>query len=243
MTFLKSAKWYYEFSGGRGVVAATSFRVFGRPRQLAITPPGSAHPVFLRLNTSDFCAYRDVLIIQDKPYDPEIPGFHPATIVDVGAHIGMASVLFAQRYPKARIVAVEPEAANFSSLVRNVSPYRNIFPIQAALWKEDGEVRLDRSTVHPKGAFAISEGGDQRVRGLTMDTLMKEMDLNEIDFLKVDIEGAEKEVFQDCAWIRNVRVIAIELHDRVQPGCSLTVERAAIDFHSHQRGSVSFFVR
>src|ERR1700679_957773 len=107
--FLTSAKWYYEFSGMRGVSAATSFRVFRRPRELVITPPGSSYPVFLRLNTSDVCPYRDVLICQDKPYDPQIPNFGPHTIVDVGAHIGMASLLFAQRYPKARIIAVEPE--------------------------------------------------------------------------------------------------------------------------------------
>src|SRR5579863_153103 len=112
--FLTSAKWYYEFSGIRGVGAATSFRLLGWPRELAIIPPGSGHPVFLRLSTSDVCSYRDVLICQDKSYDPRIPGFNPGTIVDVRAHIGMASLLFAHKYPAARIIAVEPEAANFA---------------------------------------------------------------------------------------------------------------------------------
>jgi FkbM family methyltransferase len=241
--FLKSAKWYYEFSGGRGVGAATSFRLFGRPRQLAIIPPGSGHPVILRLNTSDICSYRDVLICQDKSYDPRIPRFNPGTVVDVGAHIGMASLLFHQRYPEARIIAVEPEAANFAALVRNVSPYKNILPVQAALWKEDGEVRLGKSTAHPKGAFAIAEDGDQRVRAVTMDTLMKETGLNTIDFLKIDIEGAEKDVFQNCPWIKNVRVMAIELHDRVRPDCRSTVESAATDFRCDRQGDVTFFVR
>jgi FkbM family methyltransferase len=241
--FFTSAKWYYEFSGIRGVRAATSFRLLGRPRELAITPPSSEHPVFLRLNTSDFCSYRDVLICQDKIYDPHIPNFSPRTIIDVGAHIGMASLLFALRYPTAKIIAVEPEAANFSRLVRNVSPYKNIVPVQAALWKQDGEVRLGKSTAHPKGAFAITENGEERVRAITMDTLMKETGVSTIDFLKVDIEGAEKEVFQNCAWINNVRVIAIELHDRVRPDCRSTVESAAVGFRSERQGDVTFFVR
>jgi FkbM family methyltransferase len=241
--FLTSAKWYYEFSGIRGVSAATSFRFFRRPRELAITPPGTGHPVFLRLNTSDVCSYRDVLICQDKTYDPRVPGFSPQTIVDVGAHIGMASLLFAQRYPAARIIAVEPEKANFAALVRNVSAYKKVVPLQAALWKEDGEVRLGTSRAHPKGAFAIAEDGSQRVRAITMDTLMKETGLSTIDFLKVDIEGAEKEVFQNCAWIKNVRVMAIELHDRVRPDCRLAVESAAVGFRSDQQGDVTFFVR
>lgn len=243
MGFLTSAKWYYEFSGIRGVSAATSFRLFRRPRELAITPPGSAYPVFLRLNTSDVCSYRDVLICQDKSYDPQIPDFRPQTIVDAGAHIGMASLLFAHRYPKARIIAVEPEPGNFAALIRNVSHYKNIVPVQAALWKGDGEVRLGKSTAHPKGAFAIAEDGDQRVRAVTMETLMKENGISTIDFLKVDIEGAEKEVFQNNTWIKDVRVIAIELHDRVRPDCWSTVQSATVDFRSDRRGDVAFLVR
>jgi hypothetical protein len=76
-----------------------------------------------------------------------------------------------------------------------------------------------------------------------MDTLMKETGLSTIDLLKIDIEGAEKDVFQDCAWIKNVRVIAIELHDRVRPGCQSTVESAAIDFRCDRQGDVTFFVK
>ena len=216
---------------------------FPQTRELAIKPPGSGYPVFLRLSTSDVCSYRDVLICQDKPYDPRIPNFSPQTIVDAGAHIGMASLLFVHRYPKARIIAVEPEPANFAALVRNTSPYKNIVPVQAALWKEDGEVRLGKSTAHPKGAFAIAEDGDQRVRAVTMETLMRENGLSTIDFLKVDIEGAEKEVFQNCAWIKNVRVMAIELHDRVRPECWSTVQSATVDFRSDRQGDIAFFVR
>jgi FkbM family methyltransferase len=143
----------------------------------------------------------------------------------------------------ARIIAVEPEPANFAALVRNVSHNKNIVPVQVALWKEDGEVRLGKSTAHPKGAFAIAEDGDQRVRAVTIETLMKENGLSTIDFLKVDIEGAEKEVFQNCSWIKHVRVMAIELHDRVRPDCWSTVQSATMDFRSDRQGDVAFFVR
>jgi FkbM family methyltransferase len=155
----------------------------------------------------------------------------------------MASLLFAHRYPMARIIAVEPEPANFAALVRNASHYTNIVPVQAALWKEDGEVRLGKSTVHPKGAFAIAENGDQRVRAVTIETLMKENSISTIDFLKIDIEGAEKEVFQNCSWIKNVGVIAIELHDRVRPDCWSTVQAATVDFRSDRQGDIAFFMR
>jgi len=236
-------KWYYETCGSRGVWAVTSFRLCGRPRELASAPPRSNHKVHLRIDTSDFCAYRDVLIFKTKSYDPNLPEFSPRTIVDAGAHIGMASILFALKYPAARIIAVEPEAANFAALVRNTAPYKTITPIHAALWCEDGEVALGPSNAHTKGAFQIVDNGPQRVRAITMDTLMSETGIDSIDLLKVDIEGAEVEVFASCPWITKVRVIAIELHDRVRTGCSSVVKTAAKGMQLNQTGEVTFFIR
>jgi FkbM family methyltransferase len=236
-------KWYHEVCGSRGVGVVASFRLFGRPRELAIVPRQSRHRIYLRIDTSDFCAYRDVLIFKSKSYDPGIPDFSPHTIVDVGAHIGMASILFALKYPSARIIAVEPEPANFAALVRNTAPYKMITPIQAALWREDGEVTIGASGAHPKGAFQIVQNGGRRVRAISMDTLMGETGIRSIDLLKVDIEGAEIEVFESCPWITNVQVIAIELHDRVRPGCSSAVKNAARDLRCDQRGEVTFFDR
>ena len=243
LSLWQGLKWYYELCGSRGVFAVAAFRLCGRPRQLAIAPHQSRHRIYLRIDTSDFCAYRDVLIFKRKSYDPGIPDFIPNTIVDVGAHIGMASILFALKYPTARIIAIEPEPSNFAALVRNTAPYKTITPIQAALWREDGEVTLGASNAHPKGAFQIIENGRQRVRAITMDTLMRETRIASIDFLKVDIEGAEIEVFGSCPWIRNVQVIAIELHDRVRPGCSSVVTNAARDLHCDQQGDMTFFDR
>jgi FkbM family methyltransferase len=232
-------KWYYEVCGSRGIGAVASFRVCGRPRELAIVPLRANHQVFLRIDTSDFCAYRDVLVFRTKSYDPRIPDFCPHTIVDAGAHIGMASILFALQYPTARIIAIEPETSNFRALIRNTAPYKTITPIQAALWREDGQVALGASKAHPKGAFHIVEDGPQNVRAITMATVMREFGIDSVDLLKVDIEGAEIEVFESCPWIGNVRVIAIELHDRIRLGCSPAVMSATKNFHRVQQGEVT----
>jgi FkbM family methyltransferase len=236
-------KWYYEVCWSRGVCAVASFRLCGRPRELTIVPPGSNHPVYLRIDTSDFCAYRDVLIFRSKSYDPGIPDFSPNTIVDAGAHIGMSSILFALKYPTARIIAIEPEPSNFAALIRNTASYKMITPIQAALWRDDGVVSLGASNAHPKGAFQIVERGRQRVRAMTVGTVMRETGIDSIDLLKVDIEGAEIEVFESCPWMRNVRVIAIELHDRVRPECTSAVKNAARDLRCDQQGEVTFFAQ
>ena len=239
----ESLKWYFRLSGIRGVCATVLFRLIGRPRHLTTRPPGSKSPVSLRMDTSDLCAYYDILICRTRRYDPEELDFNPATIVDAGAHIGIASILFARRYPLAKIIAIEPEPSNFALLLKNTASYKNILPICAALWKEDGEVTLGSCNVHPKGAFQVVEKGETRARAMTIETLMRETGIQSIDILKVDIEGSEKEVFASCSWIDNVGVIAIELHDRVRAGCRSTVETAARDFRSMERGEVTFFMR
>jgi FkbM family methyltransferase len=236
-------RWYYDLCGARGLCAAACFRFFGMPTQLAIRPPGLYHRVRLRLGTSDFCAYKDVLVFEEKQYDPCIPNFNPKTIVDAGAHIGMTSLLFARKYPAAKILALEPERANFAALVTNVSPYSSVVPIQAALWKRDGEIKIGPSMAHIKGAFQVSESGTQSVRGITMETLLSETGIDSVDLLKLDIEGSEAEVFEAPTWINRVRVIAIELHDRIKPGCRTSVEAAAAGFRCEQRGEITFFFR
>ncbi len=181
--------------------------------------------------------------MQSKCYLPVEDNFHPDTIVDAGAHIGMASILFTKRYPRAKIIALEPQSANFAALTRNTEVYPNIVPVKAALWKEDGEVILGKSTAHPKGAFQIVESGGERVRAMKMETLMSENGIKRIDLLKMDIESAEKKVFENCDWLKDVGMMAIELHDRLQPGCREMTESAARGFRRYEQGEITFFVR
>lgn len=69
------------------------------------------------------------------------------------------------------------------------------------------------------------------VRGITVEELMREHGLESIDLLKVDIEGAEKEIFEKCSpWIDRVRAIAVEVHERFKEGCAESVSTARKDF-------------
>lgn len=243
MGFLQGLKWYHEICGIKGILGVSSFRLCGSPRELTVVPAETPQPVHLRIGTSDFCSYADVLIRKTKSYIPAIVDFDPQTIIDVGAHVGISSILFALKYPRAKIFAVEPEESNFRALVRNVKAYRNIVPIRAALWRQDGEVGLTQSDAHPKGSYRVTENGTQMVRAITMTALMRDARIESIDLLKVDIEGAEIQVFADCPWIGKVGVIAIELHDRVRPGCRSMVKAAAGDFQCDEVGEVTFFRR
>ncbi|WP_169743374.1 FkbM family methyltransferase [Knoellia sinensis] len=158
-------------------------------------------------------------------------------IVDAGANTGLASVYFAERFPDARIIAIEPDDGNFEILERNTQRYgQRIIRVRAALWSTTGVVDL----VDPgSGAWAMrvrSAAEDQAIDGkvvsaITLSDLIREFDIDRISILKVDIEGGESEVFRNpSAWIERVDSIVIELHDRFVPDCSAIFHRATTAF-------------
>jgi FkbM family methyltransferase len=224
--------------GVRGLFAVGSRKVFGWPKQLKVKVPTAPFPVHLRLRTSDVSVFRTAL--RDSEYDLGL-SINPNVIIDAGANIGMASIFYAVKYPNARIIAIEPEESNFALLVKNTCSYRNITAIRAALWNCDGEISigLPAPDSYEKWGFQTGIPGNGKARAVTMQTLLDEIGVETVDLLKMDIEGAEKEVFQSCNWMHRVKVLVIELHDRFKPGCRDAVESAAANWRKTERGEMT----
>lgn len=233
---------HYRVAGFRGALFVCTHLLSGHPKQISAKFKKFNHPFFLRLGTSDAEIYRDVVI--GREYDQPLT-FSPRTIVDVGANCGMTSLFYANRYPRAYIVAVEAEASNYTALVKNTRAYPNIRAIHAALWHREGQVEVFPPWPRWKGwgkwGFRVREGNG--CRAITLPTLMREVGIDQIDILKVDVEGAEREIFSNCDWIDKVRLLAIELHDRDTPGCSEAVNAVTSGFEKIERGPVTFYAR
>jgi len=200
--------------------------------RIRVETDGILYPVELRLRTTDISVFEEVLVNAEYQF---AFSSNARVIVDAGANIGLTSVFFANRYPGARIFAVEPESSNFALLADNVSPYENVVPIQAALWGETTWLNLANPGTGNWGFQTESHNhsapAEGLVRGWTLDELMRKYNIDYIDVLKIDIEGAEKEVFETAErWIDRVGTIVIELHDRFKPGCSRVVYCATKDF-------------
>lgn len=176
----------------------------------------------IRINTTDADVFGEVFL--QKAYDLGFLNLHPGTIIDGGANVGYASILFAITYPQARIFAIEPEESNFEVLLRNVRFYRNIIPIHAALWHREEKLQIVDTSAE-KWAFqtvkSAKEGNSDIVNVLTVDSLIDLGKIDTVDIFKIDIEGAEKELFSSNyeKWLEKTNVIIIELHDRFRDGC------------------------
>lgn len=226
--------------GTRGVVLLAGMRLWGRPKEVTVSVPGVVHPIHVRMRSSDISLVRDILL--EKAYEWELPRA-PRVIVDAGANIGLASIYYANRYPEARIISVEPEPSNANLLRRNLSYYPNSVALEAALWKANEPVSVVDPGLGDWGFRTIP--GSAGVQGITLDRLMDQCSIEHIDLLKVDIEGAEKEVFGDPSqWIDRVGAIVIEPHDRFKVGCSRSLYIATQDFEiERRRGEMVFLAR
>jgi len=240
----KTIREYQHLFGKRGFRVAMRRALSRGVTEVEVTAPGSSHPLRLRLRTSDVSTFQQVFL--DEEYALELSR-QPNHIIDAGANIGLTSVYFAERYPEARIFSIEPEGSNYKLLESNVEPFPNVRPMKAALWKEDTLIDLvDPGLGHwafqTQGSGSRAQGNPLgSVPGVTVESLMNEHGIQQLDILKMDIEGSEKEVFETSErWIDRVGVLIVELHDRFRPGCSRSFYAATEGFDNEwvQGGSV-----
>lgn len=243
-------KLYFKTLGFRGILYAIIGKAANSELPLNVKRRDIRFPFSLRIPTSDVSTYQKVFIKQEYNFVTEVA---PKTIIDAGANIGLASIYFANKYPEAKVIALEPEKSNFEFLRKNVEPYPNIIPVHAALWNRNEEINL----IDPgRGKWGfITEAKNtadnplsnicHTVNGMTIDRIIHDYGLNNIDILKIDIEGAEKEVFEDTAsWIGKVNALIIELHERLKSGCNRSFYQGTNGFdHEWCRGETIYLVR
>ncbi|WP_341675479.1 FkbM family methyltransferase [Niveibacterium sp. SC-1] len=179
--------------------------------------------VYLRPGTTDQDVYAEIFLSREYELELGSPGF----VIDAGAHIGLAAVYFASRYPQAVVVAIEPEPSNFELLLRNVRAHDNIRPLRAGLWSRKTHLRIENPGVETWSFRVVEDASGQGIPAVGIADLMSEFALPRIDVLKMDIEGSEVEVLRDApAWLDAVGALVIELHDRFRPGCTEALEAA-----------------
>ena len=168
--------------------------------------------VWLRTFSGDLFVFYELL--KDEVYAVPaavLDATHVRVVVDCGANVGLASLFFADRYPAARIIAVEPASENFSLLKRNVSAVGRIRAIEACVSDGDGVRNLNVAA--PAWGIRIQDGvGGDRVESMSLDTLYARFDVKRADLLKVDIEGEEERVFAEPTFLSSTGLVLIELH-------------------------------
>ena len=141
---------------------------------------------------------------------------YPPVIVDVGAHHGVYAILagsFAQKLG-GRVIAIEPVRQNVNVLRRNIDLNRlagTVIVEECAVVEKAHRVKVtfsgSQSTVHD------GDCGDQEVEGVTLSDVLRRHDINHVDLLIVDCEGAELSVLRSLDWTsQSIGAIFCEMH-------------------------------
>jgi len=198
--------------------------IFKPERRLWVTLDGER--ILIRCNTPDLqtahrclmTEFSEVLELADKQH---------RLIIDAGGHIGAAAIAFARAFPESTVVCIEPHHENYEIACANAEPYPNIVVLNAALAAERGTVGLfDRGTGN-WGYTILDNPADidtaeslGPVTCVTIEQIIDEHKKSGIDIMKLDIEGAEREILENSAiWMPKCEVLVAELHDRIVPGC------------------------
>lgn len=175
--------------------------------------------VFVRPDSSDLEAFEQVFLACH--YDlrrlgryEELANLYRSLakplILDLGANVGFASLYFRRSWPSAKVVAVEPDVGNVEMVLRNAP---NAEVIHAAIASKPCRIKIANPDAVP-WAYRTEEAKDGDIDAITIGGILDNIRDHQPFICKIDIEGAEKELFsQNIDWVRRFPIIAIELHD------------------------------
>ena len=221
-------------------------------------PLGNGETIRVRRGTSDLEVVRQIYrdeqywIPQDaqvarlKRFEADIldRGKVPV-IIDAGANIGAAALWFAREWPRARVVAVEPDPANAALARENCAGRENVWLVEAAIGGEPGFVSVDSEVE----AYAVTtERAASGCRVVTVQDCVDEVDGGELFGVKIDIEGFEDDLFSaNTDWLDQVKLVYIEPHDHMfadrATSRNFQAEMGRRDFDVLIRGENLIYVR
>jgi FkbM family methyltransferase len=202
-------RWWRAIS--RDPVSKELARIAAVPRYTPLTSNVFGFPLAIPDGASFCSCYREV-------FENEIYAFQPTNgrpfIIDAGANIGLAVIYFKQRFPGSRILAIEADPRVFGVLRENVAAagYRDVTLVNKAVWTSEAGIDFSQEGADA-GRIPRSDdagvGPKIRVATLRLSTLLT----SRVDFLKLDIEGAEVDVLLESAsLLHNVEHLFVEYH-------------------------------
>lgn len=145
--------------------------------------------------------YESVAIVS-----PEFERFMPLwlkprkgeVLVDIGAHVGKYTLPVAKVVGnRGMVVAIEPHPVNYQTLQKNIelNNIQNVIALNLAAWNTDCEIKLFLGVVAGRHSAKVNRKlGWIEVKARVMDRALKELNLGRVDWIKIDVEGAECEV-------------------------------------------------
>ncbi len=184
-----------------------TIRLGGLPRYVKKTIGVDGYKIKLADPLSFIYQYREIFV--DQSYNFKTDKSAP-TIVDCGSNIGLAAVYYKSIYPNAKVFCIEADQEIAKICEENIQNNRltNVEVIAKAAWIHDDGVSFSSDGAD---GGTISAEANNKIPSLDLKKYLESFDV--IDFLKIDIEGAEKIVVPHCAdAFKNISNVFLEYH-------------------------------
>jgi FkbM family methyltransferase len=162
----------------------------------------------------NFVTPKELYFFQNYPLDS-------GEIFDVGANLGLISLILSERFPDRNIYAFEPNPSTFQNLQENLvlNSSLNVRAEPSAVGNFDGQIALNANPIH-RGTVSLNLSDCQTpllVSCTTLDTYAQHRSIQEIAFLKVDVEGYEEYVFQGAEQLLSQHKIHVIYYEVCPP--------------------------
>lgn len=142
-------------------------------------------------------------------------------IIDCGGNIGLASFWYANRFPEAKIVVIEPDQKNLEVLKLNLNCFGDrIVILKGGIWNEEGFLKISNPESGPAAyrLETVDNESDDSIRCYTVTEICEMVNIDKAFIVKIDIEGSQKHLFKDnTEWVKNTNLITLELDDWLLP--------------------------
>lgn len=175
---------------------------------------GVKHPILIRPGTEDPGMIISTVIREE--YGQFQATTQPEWMIDAGAYIGDTSAYFLSRFPRLKLVALEPNPPAFLMTKQNLAPYGDrAILLPKALSVTEQSLRFGGGF----GGASIQPTGVE-VEATSIPALLEKFAIPRLGILKMDVEGEEEAIFSSSpeGWLARVDLLIIEIHGPVALG-------------------------
>ena len=223
---------------------------------IKISVPKYDYKFYCRINKADFITREDGIIEHFTPKQGDI-------VVDIGAHMGRYTIISSKRVgTNGKVIAIEAHPGNFEMLNRNIklNQLTNVIPLNYAVYSKETKIKLyipgEESGYTVYNTIMSNRAGTEdkfvEVNANTLDCLLQlnQIREEEVNWVKIDVEGAEFEVLKGATNVLSKSkdiALLIEVHgsDNYKPILNfLNLYNFKIEFEkNHESGDTHIILR
>lgn len=193
--------------------------------KIATTSFGRIYQIYIR-DEADESVYAEIFREGEYRSVKEVIKGATNPIIDIGAHSGLFTLYARSINPTIKIIAVEPEEKNLEFLRKHIfeNDIQNVEIIEEAVSGKTGKRRLELSSdSHNHKLAPENEKNSENsvtIRSISLSDLLQKCIINDVGLVKMDVEGAEHEIFDniDVETLGKIEAFIIEYHENESEG-------------------------